>query len=487
MLNILIKQNEYKQLVIAGAAISDATVTINSLLEKLDISRNTFNRYLITINHDLISAVDTSLSINSDGTSLTLINPNDLQPPNIFIRLIKYYLNDSTGFKLLMILSQQNKIASDKLLDNLSISHSYLNKVIKQLNTSLDNVAVKIIQRNKNVFFEGDELDIIILLISLRLSLWPFAKNTDYIHQDYKKFSLLEPNLIVPLNNLERARLGHIEQVFIQRKETIHTITINDPDIYDALEIITNYYDITQPDTFLDKDAILLMNYLCRLLCPPIDSTTNRIALAKLFTRNPSKLTQEGLILDSYLRNNILPAESRESDKYHLHTYQGMLSFISIHLIQCNFLDILTIRSTTVHDFYIYNQPNFIKTREAINSDIPFKYDKTKENFSQNTDYFTSGVYTVLREYRSASIKVILDFKYRLTFERYLKQRLHETFSEQMIEYVDHSTEADIIITDTFIEVPETQASFVFVDPNSTFAMKELLKILLNIYTQKLQ
>lgn len=488
MLDLLVKKNEYNQIVVLGSALSNKKKTVPDIQEQLTISKSSFNRYLNNLNHDLTLFFDEKLELVSDGYHLTLVNPTNQSNHNVFMATLKFYINQSTTFKILLMLSYQNPLEVETILNELHISYSYLNKLIKEINQYMWRTSVSLTQRQKMLSLEGPELNVVVFIIGLKLALWRFDPTHDVLLEVTKGDYYYESTHLSHLNTLQTNRLAYVAQTILDQPLSGSKIDITDSEVNELLLILTSYKNVIKAEGHPYSDTeLLFLNLLTRILCPKIDSLDDRIALAKLFLKVSNSITKDALNLLDFIRTELFPKIQLDSDDYYHYVYQSIMSFLYLRLLDYNFTDLFTLQTDRVHGFYISDQPELNKIKQNLSLRIPFVSDKNKLIFVQNHSLFTSGIYTALRETKATTLNLFIDFKYQISFELYLKKRLEQLFSKDIICYLDNINHADIIITDFFIETPKDKSGFIFVDTNSITAMEDLMVKLTKIYTQKLQ
>lgn len=490
MLDLLVKKNEYNQLVVLGAALSSKRKSASELQEQLNISKSSFNRYLNTLNGDLNQLFNEEFQLISDDYHLKLITPvgTNVENQNIFMKTLTHYIHQSTSFHILMLLSHEDELKVEDVLDVLHISYSYFNKLIKEINHYMWHTSVTLTQKNKLLKLEGSAANLTVFKIGLKLALWRFDSRYAQLLNSESELQYYNLTYLKGLNSLQKGRLKHIENTMVLMQQDHLVFSNSDGEVAELLTTLTAYKNLIKPtQTPYSEDTTLFLNLITRILCPQIDRIQDRVTLAKLFLTHTNSIVQDSLILLNFIQGELIPLVTVGSDDYYHYIYQSVMTFLYLRLLNYNFTDLFTMRTDRVADFYIYEQPAFKKIKDELTYRIPFTNDKNKLIFIQNQMLFSSGAYTALRGTKTACLNLFVDFKYQLGFEIHLKKRLAAFFSKSTIQYVDDITQSDILITDSFIAAPEDKAIFVFVDINSVHAMEDLMVKLTKLYTNKLK
>lgn len=487
MIDLFLKKNEYNQIALLGTVLSKNQNKITELEKQFNVSKRSFNRYITTLNEDLNTIYNGKLSLVYDGLNLQLSNSNNIEVHNIFMAVTKYYLNKSTSFKLLVLLSKNDTLNSEDILNQLHISYSYLNKLVKELNNHLEHSSITLVQRNCLLYMSGPAKNIIFFKSFLRLSLWRFEDSYTFKKENINDLMYFNPKYSNTLSQLQVIRLNHIEKALLEAKEKNNRITIYDNEIFELCQILTNHNNIVSShNTDLTDDEHLFLNLVARIYCPQIDSLEDRLKLAQLFLEKQNSIPKDVMILLSSLEEKMNLTISQNKDDYYHFIYQGVMSFIYLRLFKYDFTFLFTFKMDFIKDLYVHNQPYYLKIKESLTYPFPFTNDKNALLLLRYPTPFYSLIYTAFRNKNKTVIEIFIDIKYQIGFEHFLKKRIETIFSSDAINYQQNIDLADIVITDSFIETREDQSAFILVEMNSVKEMETLIIKLTKIYTQKL-
>lgn len=489
MLDLLIKKNEYNQAIILGATLLNTYQSIEELTKQLEFSKSSLFRYLTVINDELKKIHPVAPSISSDGVFLHLNNPGDISKNNLFVKHLKIYLQNSTQFRLLSVLSKFHQFSTSYLLETLHVSHSYFNKLLKEINTYIKPSHVRITQRNNRTYLAGPEVNLIVfklLLKNISLNLED-ENDANWTSDIISQTTLFQPHLLTNLTLLQQKSLSYLEQIVTERLTAGRHISISDEEVKLSLTVLKEQHNLlTLTNLECSEDMLLFINLLTRFTLPSIDDETTRILIAKDFLKHPTSLTRDTDILLRSLTNtydiNLIP----NSPRYYEYFYQGMIAFLYLRLLNYNFNTLFTLKSNKIDGFYIYNQADYAKIKDVTTLPIPFTNTQNDTVFRKNSDLFTSSLFTAIRKEKKAQLTIYLDFHSQLSFESYLKKRINSTFNPDCLHYCHTLEEADVIVTDSLVETPPDKPAFIFLDTNSSFSMGQLLILLMELYTKKL-
>lgn len=487
MLELLIKKNEYNQVVILGSTLLNNYQSIAELVKQLEISKSSLFRYLAVINEEFKKIHPVTPSISSDGVFLHLNNPGGIPKNNLFVRSLKTYLQNSTQFKLLLALSNSHNLTTNNLLVKLHISHSYFNKLLKEINNYIKPTQVFISQRNNRTYLDGPEVNLVVFKLLLKNILFSLEETTNLNNDSKNHSSPFNTKVLKRLTSTQQKSLYNIEEIISERKQAGHSITIDEEEIKTSLTILKKQHNlVTTAHHDYSPDLVLFLNLITRFAFPKIDEKLDRIAIAKAFLKEPTTLTQDTQILltalDKAYDINLVPG----SPLYYDYFYQGMMSFLYLRVLNYNFNTLFTLQTNKIDGFYIYNQSDYIKIKEIVNLPIPFINKQNEHVFRENSELFTSLIFTAIRRRKHTQLNVYLDFQSELSFETYLKSRINTTFHPGCIYYCQTLAEADLVVTNSLVETAPDQPAFIFLDINSSFSMGQLLVRLMELYTKKL-
>ena len=493
MLKLLLKKNEYKQLLIMEALLKNQEINKLTLEREHRITLSTLNRYIRNINTELIE-LDSSQSIIINTTSEKIFLSNAPTPftHTLFHKIVMNYFHESTTYQTIKALLLQNVQETDVLIKSLNISQSYFNKIIKQINNYFCSTNVQICQKRKKIYLVGQEINIVYFEFLIRQYL---SKIDSPLCLDMQ--ALPEKNTVIQsyntlnLNDIHLNRINDLHHVLKKRSTTLNTIKITDSELIDSLTIILLESDIliTSLDEFsLSLDVRLFVNLLIRLSSPHLENKEIKNKIGLLLAESQTELAKDAkCIVDNLVSRFISPLSVNTYDYYEF-IYSAHLQLIYIRLFGTDFKTLFKLTDKESLYSKTKTQPIYLALK---------KYFKTPKNFSQlslqnqlsilsNKNLFIDSTYSAIRRYRNTTVSISFDFIYNLPFEEFLRTRLRHIFSEDVLIFTFNSYDADIIVTDYIHNVSENFELFTFTDTNSLNELENLMALITRVYSKQI-
>lgn len=493
MLDLLIKKNEYNQLIILGAAIAECEITKEVLERELNLTSFTLTRYVRNINIELEELTGyKSMTISLKGHYICLDNPEQLPIYTLLNQLLSKCLNESTIYQTLKALLFKNQQTTDILIESLNISQSYFNKIIKLINEYFSVCNVQIIQRNKQIFFSGPETHILFLEFLIR----QYVNKIDPLpcictHEYPELIELVRDKTLTDLNDIQLSRMTELHHIFKKRTDHIAMIKINDPEVREVLETIVSLSNLITESPNIpgySHDAKLFANLLPRIMSSQLESTATKQKIGRTLAQSRSNFSKDVTTFVSTICKNHLDKMDVDSDEYYEFIYIAHLHLIYARLFESDFKKLFKLKHAHIFNFTVQEQPVYHELAAYYNNPNNFSNLSTvnKVAIISNRELFIDSTYTAIRSYRQAFVTISFDFMYRLSFEYFLQNRLRDIFSDTALIFTHDSEKADIIVTDHIITVPNHTKLFTFVDTNSVQAMDNLLAMITTVYNHKI-
>lgn len=487
MLKLLIKNNEYNQVLLVKSLISNCSSSISELTHLFDIQKITLNRYIKNLNTDfqVIFKVDTiKLVVQSDV--ITIKNNTSIPLYTIVHKLMTYYLFNSISYKLIKSLLINNSQYTANLIESVNISQSYFNKLIKQINTYISPTTVKIIQRNKEIFLTGDELKIIYLEYLMLYFIQSFEKiplNKDSAFPEL--IALASDHTLTNLNDIQLQRVTTLYHAFQKRKKNFTSLTIKDNEIKEILNIMVDTHDfIVDPNDVnifeFSKDAPLLANFLVRIISTGLDSNDTHLIIAnRLHELSNPIINDIKKIINNFI-DAFIPNIKKNSLLYKEFFYIMTLNVVYLRLFSFDFKDLFQIdhASIPIKKSNCSTEYQHIETYLRDNVHLKTISPRTQKAITNNIKLFIDTCYIIFRSSKKRKLSISFDFIYHLGFEHYLQNHLYTIFNVDTLVYVDNSIDSDIIITDHIISTQGNTTLFTFNDIDSDVELHNLLKLI---------
>ncbi|MBC1600877.1 hypothetical protein HB903_02830 [Listeria welshimeri] len=160
MFKFLIDSHSLKKLTLFNLVYRENSLNNTYLSEKISISPRSVNRYIHTLNDEIFSLCDKKDFLQVDGLTYYKINAkySNQEALDTFYCLKLFYLKKSLSFELIVKLGTQGKTLLSDLIVELSVSASYLLRVIKKISILLQKFDFTInIDKFNRLTLSGDE------------------------------------------------------------------------------------------------------------------------------------------------------------------------------------------------------------------------------------------------------------------------------------------------------------------------------------------
>ncbi len=159
MIETFLSVNKNKKLLIVHHVIANNMMTITELEEKLDISAKQIKRYIREINDDSFTLSNTII-FDKNGEDIYLLPMTKQESLALYNDLTHSYLNDSSLFQIILLLTTHDRLALPTILKELSMSRSFFYKQLKKLNVILAIHGLEIKTSNSIFYLSGKEIAI---------------------------------------------------------------------------------------------------------------------------------------------------------------------------------------------------------------------------------------------------------------------------------------------------------------------------------------
>ncbi|EIO3401294.1 helix-turn-helix domain-containing protein, partial [Listeria monocytogenes] len=242
MFKFLIDSHSLKKLTLFNLVYRETSLNNTYLSEKISISPRSVNRYIHTLNDEIFSLCNKNDFLQVDGLTYYKINAkySNQEALDTFYCLKLFYLKKSLSFELIVKLGTQGKTLLSDLIVELSVSASYLLRVIKKISILLQKFDFTInIDKFNRLTLSGDEKKIRTFLFTLLSDSfqnieWPF-KNISRIEIQ----KIMTAGSVSSLKQLEDSRKELLFAIIYTRVSSKRYIKKPDPYIEDIFNILS--------------------------------------------------------------------------------------------------------------------------------------------------------------------------------------------------------------------------------------------------------
>lgn len=330
-----------KELLVLHRVIQKKNCSLQELANELHIPKRTIKELIRKVNFSLKQFLLMEEFIYSNHKGEIYTKETD-QPKKlaVFYKLRLRYLQESNRFNYLMLLINypQSAVPKKYLLEQLYISPSYLEKLTKQLNHSLNKFHLRIVSVQNCCVLEGNEL-------SIRLYLYFFLSDT--FEGDDWPFSSLELNTLKKKSKDEHREKNPKQEkniylllaLFICRNRQQARFSKISPEITELMDLLQRTHDYSE--CFTSFSAIYpceeveteraYFNYFFYCFFPNQISFQQKQVIGFLFSTSKNLICQQVDQLMTYLTQQF-PINHLE-DKKPIYFYFLVLAVILLELL----------------------------------------------------------------------------------------------------------------------------------------------------------
>lgn len=477
-----------KELVVLHRVIQKKNCSLQELANELHIPKRTIKELIRKVNFSLKQFLLMEEFIYSNHKGEIYTKETD-QPKKlaVFYKLRLRYLQESNRFNYLMLLINypQSAVPKKYLLEQLYISPSYLEKLTKQLNHSLNKFHLRIVSVQNCCVLEGNEL-------SIRLYLYFFLSDT--FEGDDWPFSSLELNTLKKKSKDEHREKNPKQEkniylllaLFICRNRQQARFSKISPEITELMDLLQRTHDYSE--CFTSFSAIYTceeveterayFNYFFYCFFPNQISFQQKQVIGFLFSTSKNLICQQVDQLMTYLTQQF-PINHLE-DKKPIYFYFLVLAVILLELLgeSSSSFSTLCFPETTSNQTASFIQEK--KLREKI--DTIFSNSRKKVQLSQ---YLSQLIQHLLQTEMKEQLLIHLQITKPFTGNYHLQSHLQKLFRNEAIKIIECPEHADLIITDQHEKISAETETFYLDTNHDTVLFGELIKAIQELYMKK--
>ncbi|EAD6987731.1 TPA_asm: hypothetical protein GYU64_14745, partial [Listeria monocytogenes] len=475
MFKFLIDSHSLKKLTLFNLVYRETSLNNTYLSEKISISPRSVNRYIHTLNDEIFSLCNKNDFLQVDGLTYYKINAkySNQEALDTFYCLKLFYLKKSLSFELIVKLGTQGKTLLSDLIVELSVSASYLLRVIKKISILLQKFDFTInIDKFNRLTLSGDEKKIRTFLFTLLSDSfqnieWPF-KNISRIEIQ----KIMTAGSVSSLKQLEDSRKELLFAIIYTRVSSKRYIKKPDPYIEDIFNILSKTENTNIPPisaNFIGQSEnqaieILYYNFMVSVFISNTLSTSWKQNIGEQIYHKNHEVIKfcKGLI-------NAIQEEKQVqldiADK-HIELYKFVLFYVLLLDFQLDSSPFLTLTFPTPnYNFNINNSAmkavkniynNYLEN-EVITPFLKFKLRNDsymKFSYSIAYNFWTSLDKPKLHIY----LQVLKDF----TARDIIKKRISSIFNPENITFTNNIGSTDLVISDTLDQKQALPIFFIY-------------------------
>ncbi|WP_142973529.1 helix-turn-helix domain-containing protein [Enterococcus casseliflavus] len=462
--NLFLTSKQEQKLNILEEIISKKEVSLDELSNKYLLTNRKLKVLIEQINAEYLPRKNSLILFENRMFKFTA-NESEEGYPNFYLYLKNYYINQSSVFKLLLFFLEHRKIGMIKLSNHFNYSQSYCYKLINKANEIIIKIGLdcEIRKKTNYIALEGDENQIRSIAYLLNSSSENFIsdKKHNYLSRSDNHVSYINQCKINGISKIfnDALKLG----VFIDsaNKEELEIME----EIYEEIHFgfYSKYSFLLKKEsdnTFFDEK---MFYYLFTIYYLPNHLSENKIdTLGKRFLA----LTDNKIV--SKASEALVFFETKYSIPNSLREKLVFILVIRFIITQKLRLNILFYATTSID----YNNENL----KQISLDIQRLYKGILSNdFLRVFSYQVAELmYSYVGLTISSPLNISINSTYRPNYDIVISNTLNGIYNSDSLKINDRIEQADVVISDSFIDIDESQDFFFLDDIYDLNAWKRL-------------
>ncbi|QIL46526.1 hypothetical protein G7081_05285 [Vagococcus coleopterorum] len=451
MFSLFLKKNEVKELTVLGQIINTKLSDKKELCDELDISRSSLERYVENIN-SIFDQEESFPTFDTKGSSIKYIPDCNNTPINILaVTLLAEYLSNSLNYQLLMTVILKRRASLTSLLDELSVSESYLLQHISTINKIFKKNHIQLRVVNKQVYLDGRLPDVILfsyLAIDSHNKIF-HSKTFSSSKHSVTNIKNINPNFLNGLSLIQLLRAESLQKQAVLFQNDIQDFTYNDSDVMEILKAYTDHKELFSKEFFKHKNndmVALMITQLTTIVFTPsdVELAQLRIFMQKVVPNN--QLVKEAAAFTEELVDKIDFIHSKDLD-----VFKGGILFHIIYQ-RCFSTDYRKLFKNEIilEDMYPSNRNKAFDLEKLIHTktiDLN-QFPLIKNDILKDIPFFHDYLMYTFSYHSNVPLKILVDFESDIPFEYALKHHMKTIFSDDYLQHAKASEKADIIVSD---------------------------------------
>lgn len=453
---LLTKKNEKKIYMLKLILAEIDEVQKESLKEKLCLAKTSFSVYFAELSEELNACFSGQVHLCNSKFGYYLDNPYNYSYGYILDHLRDYYIQESPIFQCMISLIRKDFSSTQQFADELKISISGAYSYLETINEFLSRFNCSINWKVSGNF-EGSEVGIRFFVYYLYSTLFKSIKKNPFS----KKLPIELTDIFMIKQKLGIKKKLSSSQEFRLRVAygiTMYRILyrkafIDLPDLFfESIEFYQSDFLLPlNPKRFsenLIQRESQFFSFIVRGLIFDIDNYSDREEFVK-------KYHASSLLVDRLTTDFLSDFSKKFGFKYTQKSYIESYCIILPTLIYYEFINF------DFSDYYLNNGSVDFDNSTDFNSKLYYQYSLFLKNyFSEHNLVVSKGLieqniqilfflHTLNKKY--PSLKINVQYSINIYVGRFIEKRISDIFSNDSIEIVSDVTQADIVISDSFI------------------------------------
>lgn len=380
-----------------------------------------------------------------------------------YLHLKKLYINQSSVFKFLLFFLKHRKMGMVKLSRHFNYSQSYCYKLINKANDIIKRIGFncEIRKRTNFISVEGDENQIRLITYLLNATSITFNNEKDYKYLFSSNLSSIHQEKVTRISKIfdNSLKLGHfVEQAKNEELEIMDRI-------YEEIHLgFYNKFAYLEKEntnsTYLNEKMFYYLFTIYYL--PEYLSTKIRNDIGKrLLDLTDNKIVNKALKVIKYLEIN----------------YEIPPSFKNTFLFVLVYRFIITEKLSLNILFYATNSITYTNENiKKISLDFQqlYKYELSENSLEVFSFQVTELLYSYVGKIMANPLKISINSTFRANYVIVIRNTLTGIYKSDTLEIIEKVEQADVVISDSIIDIDDSQDFFFLDDIHDLDAWRRL-------------
>ncbi|MGX7418233.1 helix-turn-helix domain-containing protein [Carnobacterium gallinarum] len=461
----MLRKKQHEKLLLLKEVIKSNVLTTD-LAKHLNLSTRVIKSNIQEINEEILSNFERHSFIVMDTNGLATLNTNYQKDGLVLLNKLKsLYLEASNEFKIITTVFSNPNISLNHLSNSLFISPSYIRRIIKKLNTHLNEFEFGLIEEKAHLNFQGNEL-------AIRLFLYVVLFDS-YQTSDYH-FSIIDFDTSSK-SNTEQSSVCPLFEILSKRKDSSSNLPIPSTQALSVLKLIQRNADVIpalsnyeQFDTDILKNPqeALYINFFIHIFSAHLIPENTKIKLGEIFMKdeNKNEITKFSLELTKYIWSNFSLDYNKKQQTLVvfyftlLNTYYDLLDE-SYPINVTSIFYQSKVKAVTKNNRRNQIERSFEKfIAERKKNHLPKKF-SANESLKK---HYCDLIYTITEFEFSTKINIHIRISKDFSAHAFIKNKLLKIYNSQTLVFTTDVSNCELIITDMLGTVNNHSQIFYF-------------------------
>ncbi|MGL9731171.1 helix-turn-helix domain-containing protein [Enterococcus sp. DIV0756] len=486
----MLPKSKKKELYILYYILSSEASSLKTIEEDLGIPIRNAKAIIYRLNRTIEEKLAHQNFLYATSHGNIQVDPlYDQQKFEVFFKLRLTFYQESSMYKMLLLLINFPTITREELTEKLFISTSSFNRIYQELNRFLKPFDIRIVGKNNRFQFEGKELNIRLTLFHL----------TYFVYQDIEwPFSSISLETIDGLLRRKFDQIGRVQSeakrrcvyflyAIIQTRAEEGNLITDDypPEVHEILALFQPSKEvqifnkrIIEKQSHKTRDLELKFGeFFGRVYFPELDKPSEQIERGKRMAQGENNVL-------FFSRNVIEEIDTflylKKDEDFYFRIYEFNLFLCLLMILGPAYAQLNALGMPHYERNIIFNETRMTAIKKGIRRHLKIAVSE------EILEEIATFLYTIYEANRVKPVRIFLEFTKNLSAEYIVRRRILQIYHTQSIHFTDKIDHADLIIFDVnSVAKPINSHYFYLSSINSNSLWRELFTVIQKIINDK--